>query len=129
MKSVLSTQPWLRDPEVVPIPWRQTLVDSTLSRASADGSSNYNTPLKLGIYWTNGVVGPHPPIDRGLRAVVDTLRKAGHKVNRIRPIIHFRLTDKNIYKGGRLEPPVAEHCQESSCHTPFPHPIQYLGPR
>lgn len=80
MKSVLSTQPWLRDPEVVPIPWRQTLVDSTLSRASADGSSNYNTPLKLGIYWTNGVVGPHPPIDRGLRAVVDTLRKAGHKV-------------------------------------------------
>jgi amidase len=79
MKSVLSTQPWLRDPEVVPIPWRQTLVDSTLSRASADGSSNY-TPLKLGIYWTDGVVGPHPPINRGLRAVVDTLRKAGHKI-------------------------------------------------
>jgi len=80
MKSVLSTQPWLRDPEVVPIPWRQTVVDSTLSRASADGSSNYNTPLKLGIYWTNGVVGPHPPINRGLRTVVDTLRKAGHKI-------------------------------------------------
>jgi hypothetical protein len=85
-----------------------------------DGSSNYSTPLKdikLGIYWT-----AHPPINRGLRAVVDTLRKAGHKVNRIRPIIHFRLTDKNIYKDGRLETPVAEHCRESSCPS-YPIPF------
>jgi amidase len=80
MSSVLSTQPWLRDPEVVTIPWRQDLVDSTLSRASPDGSSNQNLPLKLGIYWTDGVVGPQPPIIRGLHAVVNTLRKAGHKV-------------------------------------------------
>jgi amidase len=81
MKSILSTQPWLRDPEVVTIPWRQSLVDSTLSRASPDGSSNKNIPLKLGIYWTNNAVGPQPPIDRGLHLVVETLRKAGHKVS------------------------------------------------
>ena len=81
MKSVLSTKPWLRDPEVVTIPWRQSLVDSTLSRASPDGSSNKNIPLKLGIYWTNNAVGPQPPIDRGLHLVVETLRKAGHKVS------------------------------------------------
>ncbi|KFY92325.1 hypothetical protein V500_04203 [Pseudogymnoascus sp. VKM F-4518 (FW-2643)] len=80
MSSVLSTQPWLRDPEVVTMPWRQDLVDSTLSRASPEGSSNGNSPLKLGIYWTDGVVGPQPPIIRGLHTVVDTLRKAGHKV-------------------------------------------------
>jgi amidase len=56
MSSVLSTQPWLRDPEVVTIPWREALVQSTLSRASIDGSSNNTLPLKLGIYWTDGVV-------------------------------------------------------------------------
>ena len=95
MSSVLSTQPWLRDPEVVSIPWRQEIVDNILSRASADGSSNDNIPLKLGIYWTDEVVGPHPPIIRGLHAVVDTLRKSGHKVRLIHPDANhaFRVAD------------------------------------
>lgn len=87
MSSVLSTQPWLRDPEVVTIPWREALVQSTLSRASIDGSSNHTLPFKLGIYWTDGVVAPQPPIIRGLHTVVDTLKKAGHKVNYVRSII------------------------------------------
>ena len=89
MKSLLSTQPWLRDPEVVTIPWRQELLDSTLNRASAEGLSNQNRPLKLGIYWTDGVVAPQPPIERGLHTVVDTLRKAGHKVNCMPQCLYF----------------------------------------
>lgn len=83
----MSTQPWLRDPEVVTIPWRQAAVDLTLSRASANGSSNSVLPLKLGIYWTDGVVGLHPPITRGLHTVIDTLRNAGHTVRLLVPII------------------------------------------
>ncbi|KAI9779264.1 MAG: hypothetical protein M1839_007516 [Geoglossum umbratile] len=80
MASILSTQPWLRDPEVVSIPWRQETVDSTLERASPDGTANDQPPLKIGVYWTDGVVGPHPPILRGLRTVCNAIEKAGHKV-------------------------------------------------
>lgn len=80
MASVLSTQPWLRDPEVAALPWRQDIEDSTLARAILEGAANEQCPLKLGIYWTDGVVGPHPPIMRGLRTVVDKVKEAGHKV-------------------------------------------------
>jgi len=82
MSSILSTQPWLRDPEVPTIPWRQELVDEVFQRVSTeDGHVLENRlPLKLGIYWTNGVVEPQPPIRRGLQMVVDAVKKAGHKV-------------------------------------------------
>lgn len=80
MTSLLLTKPWLRDPWVVNIPWRQDIVDSTLARASSDGSANKQVPLKLGVFWTDNAVGPHPPIIRGLRTVSETLEKAGHKV-------------------------------------------------
>ncbi|KAI9668914.1 MAG: hypothetical protein M1829_005226 [Trizodia sp. TS-e1964] len=80
MASVLLTQPWLRDPEVVSIPWRIHMADAILDRAAPDGSSNHNTPLKLGIYWSDMVVEPHPPILRGLHTVANTLKNAGHKL-------------------------------------------------
>jgi amidase len=60
ISSVLSTQPWLRDSNVAPIPWRQHITDETLSRANSG-----RKPLKLGIFWTDGVVNPHPPVSRG----------------------------------------------------------------
>ncbi len=81
MTSILSTQPWLRDPNVVNMPWRQHLVDETLSRTTAEGFSNDSKPLKIGIYWTDMVITPHPPITRGLHLVVDAVKKAGHKVH------------------------------------------------
>ncbi|KAK3372148.1 amidase signature domain-containing protein [Podospora didyma] len=59
LRSVLSTEPWRKDPAVVPIPFRQEVVDDTAKR-----------PLKLGVLWTDGTVGPHPPITRGLHEVV-----------------------------------------------------------
>jgi amidase len=80
MKSILSTKPWLRDPIVTPFPWRQEIVADILSRANEDGSGNDQLPLKFGIFWTDNVVSPHPPISRGLRLMVDSIQKAGHKV-------------------------------------------------
>lgn len=79
LKSVLSTSPWLRDPAVVPIPFRQDVVDTYLSRATPDGAARGN-PLKLGVLWSDNVVGLHPPILRGLRMVADAVHKGGHKV-------------------------------------------------
>ena len=81
LRSVLSTQPWLRDPSVVPLPFRQDIVDSYLARVNEDGTSTVkHTPLKLGILWNDGAVNPHPPITRGQKLLVDAMRKAGHKV-------------------------------------------------
>jgi amidase len=79
LKSILSTKPWLRDPNVTPIPWRQDIVDQTLSIANADGSAG-KSRLKLGILWTDHVVTPHPPITRGLGLMVDAIKNAGHEV-------------------------------------------------
>lgn len=79
MSSVLSTSPWLRDPNVVKMPWNSGVESSTLARATGDGSAA-SLPLKIGMYWTDGVVTPHPPVQRGLRIVHALLRAMNHKV-------------------------------------------------
>lgn len=82
LKSIISTEPWQRDPNVVPVPWRESIYNDTMQRATTDGSANGGMPLKFGIYSTNGIVNPHPPIARGLKLVVDALKNAGHKVDK-----------------------------------------------
>lgn len=80
-RSVLSTEPWLRDPAVVPMPFRKQVAEDFLSRAEPARSVNALTKsLKLGVLWTDGQVGPHPPVIRGLNMVVDAVKEAGHKV-------------------------------------------------
>ncbi|KAI1303986.1 amidase signature domain-containing protein [Xylaria venustula] len=76
----LSTKPWLRDPAVVPMPFRDEIAREYESRANPDGTTNGAMPLKLGVLWTDGAVQPHPPITRGLNIVVDAMRSGGHKV-------------------------------------------------
>ena len=77
--SVLSTSPWLRDPNVVKMPWNSEAETLTLARANADGSAS-GVPLKIGIYWTDGVVTPQPPVVRGLRIIRDLIQDLKHKV-------------------------------------------------
>ena len=62
------------------MPWNSDMEKSTLARALPDGSANEELPLKLGVFWTDGVVGPQPPIERGLRIVHDVLKSMGHKI-------------------------------------------------
>ena len=80
MSSILSTEPWLRDPVVIRMPWNLEMEKSTLARAKPDGSANQDLPLKVGLFWTDGVVGPQPPIKRGLQLLHDLLKSRGHKV-------------------------------------------------
>ncbi|EFE34617.1 general amidase GmdA, putative [Trichophyton benhamiae CBS 112371] len=81
MKSMLSTQPWLRDPVVFSVPWRDEIVAETLARVAPDGSAKSDQKsLKFGILYTDNIVTPHPPVTRGLHALEDALKKAGHKV-------------------------------------------------
>lgn len=80
MTSILSTEPCIRDPVVIRLPWNIEMDNSMLARAKLDGSANEELPFKLGVFWTDGVVGPQPPIRRGLRIVHDVLKSMGHKV-------------------------------------------------
>ncbi|EDN99928.1 hypothetical protein SS1G_02786 [Sclerotinia sclerotiorum 1980 UF-70] len=67
MSSLLSTSPWLRDPAVVPIPWRKE--DRLKARKR----------LKFGIFSWDGMIQPHPPVTRALEIVVNALKHAGHE--------------------------------------------------
>ncbi|KAL0471511.1 amidase signature domain-containing protein [Neurospora intermedia] len=89
LKSVLSTRPWLQDPAVVPIPYRQDVFDDVLSRADSSGRAKADhRPLKLGILWNDGIVEPHPPIRRGMAMVAEAVKKAGHKLVNWNPPSH-----------------------------------------
>jgi len=73
MTSVLSTKPWIRDPTVIAIPWRQDIVDSVLEKANEDGSAR-GDGLAFGLLLNDGEVTPHPPILRGLALVEKALK-------------------------------------------------------
>ena len=83
LRCILSTKPWVSDPAVSPIPFRQDVVDEYLSRARPDGTATESAPpLKLGVLWSDGIVGVHPPIHRGMKMVVDAAVGSGHKVRK-----------------------------------------------
>ncbi|KAK4142635.1 Acetamidase [Dichotomopilus funicola] len=81
LRSTLSRKPWISDPAVVPIPFREDELSLVRERADANGRAREPyLPLKLGVLWTDKKVGPHPPVLRGLHTVVNALREAGHRV-------------------------------------------------
>ncbi|OCK79572.1 putative glutamyl-tRNA amidotransferase subunit A [Lepidopterella palustris CBS 459.81] len=66
MKTLIDAKPWLREPSLLPFPWRE---DAQLPLTAQGGKK-----LKVAVLWDDGVVKPHPPILRALRAVVDKLK-------------------------------------------------------
>ncbi|QKD59933.2 amidase signature domain-containing protein [Fusarium oxysporum Fo47] len=79
-KAVLGKEPWLKDPAVIPIPFQQDVAESYQRRADDKGNAKFGErPLKMGVLWRDGMVGLHPPVLRGLKVVVEALKKAGHK--------------------------------------------------
>ncbi|KAI7782460.1 amidase [Diaporthe eres] len=64
-KTVVDAQPWLHDPRMVPLPWR----DVTLPEK-----------LKIAVMWNDGIVTPTPPVSRALRTTVEKLQAAGHEI-------------------------------------------------
>ncbi|KAJ5984027.1 Amidase, partial [Penicillium waksmanii] len=77
-KSVLSQQPWNHDPLALELPWRDSIVQETLS--SIEQSKAGASSLAFAIMPFDGVGRIHPPIARGLKLVVQTLKRLGHKV-------------------------------------------------
>lgn len=65
MKTVLAAKPWLIEPSLVPIPWKDQEAQLSISTSRK---------LKVGILWSDGIVKPHPPIIRALNEVADKLK-------------------------------------------------------
>lgn len=89
MSALLLSEPWLRDPNVVPIPWRHTVERETLGRTDQHGRAVENAALKIGLLHNDGFMRPHPPIARGLRIVQEALTSAGHQVVEWAPPSHY----------------------------------------
>ncbi|EFY89514.1 general amidase [Metarhizium acridum CQMa 102] len=65
MTSLFSTEPWLRDLSVVPMPWRA-------EKESIRGK------LCFAVLRNDRMVQPHPPIARGIEIVADAVQNSGH---------------------------------------------------
>lgn len=79
VRAVLAAEPWLRDPVVAEIPWRQDIYETTLARAR-NGGGNDERKLVVGLAPTDGLVTPQPPVLRAVETVATALRAAGHAV-------------------------------------------------
>ena len=77
-KAVVDSEPWMRDPRCIPVPWRQIEPKSR---------------LKLAVCWHDGVVRPTPPVARALEEVAARLRSAGHEIVDWDPKFHEEAAD------------------------------------
>ncbi|KAF2110166.1 amidase signature domain-containing protein [Lophiotrema nucula] len=66
MKTLINAKPWIREPSLLPFPWRT----ESLLPTDPDGTKT----LKIAIIWDDGVVRPHPPVTRALRTVAEKLK-------------------------------------------------------
>lgn len=67
-KAIIDSEPWRRDPSLIPIPWRNK---AQLGKQSG---------ISFGFMASDGVVMPHPPIQRGLQMVLEALQADGHDI-------------------------------------------------
>ncbi len=79
IKSLLSQQPWLHDPLVHEIPWRDEQEQQVLDLVRSSGGGQ----LAFGVLKHDGVVTPYPPVQRAVEIVVKTIEKLGHKVEAV----------------------------------------------
>jgi amidase len=89
IKGILSQQPWLHDPLVSEIPWRDEKEQEVLDIVKP-GSRDQ---LVFAIMADDGVVRPQPPVRRALDVVVKTIEKLGHKVVEWKPPAHSRCNE------------------------------------
>ncbi|GAA5845141.1 hypothetical protein JCM11251_008008 [Rhodosporidiobolus azoricus] len=78
MSAIIGAKPWEYDAKVVERNWDDKL-------ASADGKEEKKC---FAVMWTDGLVRPHPPIERGMRECVEKLKAAGHEVIEWQPLDH-----------------------------------------
>lgn len=73
---MLQHRPWLLEPSLLEMPWRQDIVDG----------ADIPEKLSIAILWDDGVVAPHPPILDALKRAKEALLAAGHDVITWQPV-------------------------------------------
>lgn len=100
-EGLISRQPWLHDPMVVEMPWRDDQEQPI--RGIMTGASSKK--LNFGLWASDGIVNPQPPVARAISMLVEALSKAGHTIIPWTPPSHergFNVAFKSwIYDGGR----------------------------
>ena len=87
VKGLLSQEPWLHDPLVHEIPWRDSQ-EQEITSIIQSGSANDSRKLCFGVMATDGLVTPSPPVRRAIDIVVKALRAQGHEVVEWEPPSH-----------------------------------------
>jgi amidase len=90
MKTYLGSEPWIKEDNLVPIPWRSVTLPPK---------------LKIAVMWSDGVVTPHPPVIRALKTVAEALSAAGTQFEIVdwKPDGHdecWKLTSALYYEDG-----------------------------
>ncbi|KAK3673927.1 hypothetical protein LTR78_006129 [Recurvomyces mirabilis] len=88
VQGLLSTDPWLHDPLLVELPWRD---DAHL--AISDPLRRIKSQLSFGVIRHDGACAVHPPIARALDIMVHTLEKLGHNIIEWKPPPHKKLSE------------------------------------
>ncbi|KAJ9626890.1 hypothetical protein H2203_003346 [Taxawa tesnikishii (nom. ined.)] len=83
-KSLLATEPWLHDPLVNEMPWRD-------DQEAAVTELVMEKKLVFAVMRTDGLCMPHPPVRRAVEEVVKAMEKQGHKVIEWKPPSHKAL--------------------------------------
>ncbi|KAL8827413.1 MAG: hypothetical protein Q9191_003196 [Dirinaria sp. TL-2023a] len=77
-RALLSQEPWLHDPLVHEIPWREEQERQILTMIN--NTSDRSGQLAFGFLKHDGSVTPHPPVRRAMDLVQETIQQLGHKV-------------------------------------------------
>jgi amidase len=75
MKTIVDAEPWLTEPALVPMQWR-------------DYSVPQDRPLKIGVLWHDESVRPHPPVTRALTQLTERMVEVGVEVVDFVPYLH-----------------------------------------
>jgi amidase len=79
-KAWFATEPWHYDSEVVPLPWREVTV-------------RQGEKLSFGVMKWDGLIHPHPPVNRAIEETIQALKEAGHEVIDWEPQNHREILD------------------------------------
>ncbi|CAK7212074.1 hypothetical protein SBRCBS47491_001346 [Sporothrix bragantina] len=88
LQAVLAQQPWLHDPAVVEMPWRESL--AAMLPASAEEMGEV---LTFGMCPSDEATAPTPPVRRAFETVKALIEKLGHQTIEWTPPSHSRATE------------------------------------
>lgn len=101
-RALLSQEPWLHDPLVHEIPWREEQERQILKMIN--NTNDRSEQLAFGFLKHDGSVTPHPPVRRAMDLVQETIQQLGHKIVDWQPPAHgagIKLVETSwAYDGG-----------------------------